>query len=254
MRILIASIFIFLNIISVNAIQQDDAKQLFSLANEKYAEGAYVEAIESYRQIAEAGFEAAELYYNLGNAFFKNKNYVSAILNYEKALKLDPAHIDARFNLRLANSKTVDRIDALPELEITKWWRSMVFSKKADDWGWMAINSLVLSLILFGAFMVTSRTALKKTGFYLGILFFIVAINAFVLGRQQVSYLTNTSHAIVFAPSLTVRSAPDNSGTKLFVIHEGTKVQVLESLSEWKKVSLPNGSIGWVKGDVLEVI
>jgi tetratricopeptide (TPR) repeat protein len=226
----------------------------FTTANEFYAQGDFLKASELYLQITELGFESADLHFNLGNTFYKTGNIPAAILHYEKALKIDPSNLDARFNLKLANLKIADKIEAIPELQIKKWWNALVFSKKADSWAWMSVQALFLTALLLAGFVATKKSNLKRVSFYSSIVTLTITLFFVILAYQQKSFIENNSFAIVFSPSLTVRSAPDQSGNKLFVIHEGAKVEILETLSDWKKISLANGNIGWVKSDDLKNI
>ena len=236
------------------AAEETHISGIFQSANEFYSNGNYEQAIKHYKEILENNHESAALYFNLGNAYYKINEFPAAILYYEKALRLDPADEDTRFNLRLANLKTVDKIESIPELPVIKWWNSLVYAKSVDSWGWLCIQALFLSMLLFIVFLSARKILLKKLGFYLGILFIIFSILSFTLGQQQKNQLTKRDLGIVFAPSLTVNSSPVENGNKLFVIHEGTKVKVLESSGTWKKIILANGNVGWVNAEMLEII
>ena len=245
---------IFISSLTITTVFGQEPDQLFKSAGEAYTSGDFKRAVETYKQILAQGYEAEDLYFNLGNAYYKSGEIPSAILFYEKALKLNPGNEDARFNLQLANQKTVDKIEPLPELAITAFWRKIVFSRKVDSWGWLTIQVLFLSFLFFAAYVLVNNILLKKIGFFGGLALFCTSILFFMLGYQQKRMMNLNNHAIIYSSSLTARSAPDQSGTKLFVVHEGTKVQLLDSLSEWKKISIPNGSIGWVKSEALEKI
>ncbi|MDQ3190111.1 MAG: SH3 domain-containing protein [Bacteroidota bacterium] len=228
--------------------------ELYEDANKAYANSEFQLAIEKYMQIINQGYEQDNLFFNLANAFYKTEETTLAVLYYEKALKLNPAHADARFNLKMTNQKTVDKIEPLPELSLISWWKNIIYAKSADDWGWLTIQALFLGLLLFSGYIIINNVLLKKVGFFGGVAMLIASGLFFLFGYQQISNVKNNSYAIVFSPTLTVRSAPDITGTKLFVIHEGVKVQVLDSLSEWRKISIPNGSEGWVKTKAIEKI
>ncbi|HET6243666.1 MAG: tetratricopeptide repeat protein [Bacteroidetes bacterium] len=239
---------------SITGLTDLKPDELFEQANKAYSEGDFNLAYKKYKEIVNQGYQNEALYFNLGNAYYKSGEIPLAILFYEKALKLNPASEDAIINLKLSNQKIVDKIEPLPELNVVKWWKNLLFSKKADDWGWLAIQAMFIAMLMFVGFVIANNTLLKKAGFFCGVFLFAVSILFFVFGNQQKNFLNNQAYAIVFSPSLTVRSAPHNSGTKLFLIHEGAKVQVLDELSDWKKISIPNGSMGWVKSDAMEKI
>jgi tetratricopeptide (TPR) repeat protein len=245
---------IFMFSVTIASASGKVPNELYEDANKAYANSEFELAIDKYIQIINQGYEQENLYFNLGNAYYKSGENTQAILYYEKTLKLNPANADARFNLKMSNQKTVDKIEPLPELSIISWWRKIIFSKSADDWGWLTIQALLLGLLLLLGYVLVKNVVLKKVGFFAAVIFLICSALFFLFGYQQKANLKNNNYAIIFSPTLTVRSAPDNTGTKLFVIHEGAKVQVLDSLSEWKKISIPNGSEGWVKAQALEKI
>jgi len=250
------SIIILLFSISLlaNAENANVYLDTFKLANEAYKTAKYEEAIMLYKQVLANDYESSELYYNLGNAYYKTKDLTNAILYYQKALRLNPTNEEIKFNLRLANLRIIDKIEPLPELFFTQWWNSLIYAKSTDGWGWMSIESLFLCFLLAVGFMLTDSLMLKKLAFYVGILSLIVSVLCFVLGKQQKDELINQNKAIVFAQSLTVRSSPDEKGTQLFVIHEGTKVEMLETVGEWTKIKIVNGNTGWVKIEILSPI
>ena len=252
-KIYITGLFL-LFAVKLFAAEEINPTGVFRSANEFYSNGNYEQAIKLYKEVLSTNHESAALYFNLGNAYYKTNEFTAAILYYEKALRMNPADEDTRFNLKLANLKTVDKIEPLPELPIIKWWNSLIYANSADSWAWLCIQALFLSLLVFIIFFTARKTLLKKLGFYMGILFLIVSVLSFTLGQQQKNQLTKQDQAIVFAPSLTVNSSPIDNGNKLFVIHEGTKVNVLDSSGDWKKISLANGNVGWVKAETLETI
>lgn len=239
---------------TLSAAEQENSNEVFKTANRLYEDANYQEAIVLYNELLSQNFESAVLYFNLGNAHFKINEFPAAILYYEKALKLDPIDQDIKFNLNLAGKKTVDKVELLPELFFVKWWNALIYSKSIDSWAWLCLQALFLSLLLFVLFLCAKKTALKKLGFYTAIIFMTMAIFSFVLAQQQNNRINKQEYAIVFVPGVTVKSSPLDKGSKLFVIHEGTKVQILESSGEWKKIVLANGNLGWVKTDALAII
>ncbi|PKP45293.1 MAG: hypothetical protein CVT94_18455, partial [Bacteroidetes bacterium HGW-Bacteroidetes-11] len=219
-----------------------------------YMAGFYGNAITIYEEILSSGFESPDLYYNLGNAYFKNEELPKAILNYERALKLNPGNEDYRFNLRFANDKLIDKIDALPELFYIIWWNSLKNKLSANNWAMLALVSFTLVFILLVAFLLSRTLLMKRTLFYTGVLLILLHILSGVLAWQTKTEAKQKQTAIVFAPNLPVKSSPDESSIDLFVIHEGLKVQIIDKIGEWNEIKIGNGSKGWVKSETLERI
>lgn len=228
-------------------------EQLFEEGNMLYKEENFQGALEKYQLILDAEKASAELHFNMGNAFFKINEIPSAILHYEKARKYNPEDEDIIKNLRMANLETVDKIEAKPEFALTNWWKSLLSSRSIDQWGYLTI---LLALIATGLWVVYlfANGFLKKVFFFTGAFVVLLSLVIFFMGMQQKSTQMNNKYAIVFAPSITVKSEPDSDGTKLFVIHEGTKVQLIETIDGWSKISLMNGNKGWIKSEQLEAI
>lgn len=247
-------LLLFLLVIKLAVFGSENQIALFESANKAYQTGNFEEAAKQYKTITEQGVSTYQVYFNLGNSYFKLKEYPLAILYYEKAQKLNPADEDIKHNLKLANKNITDKIEPLPEFFLEKLWNSMMLSKEVDSWAINSILFLFLSCGLFILYFMSTSTGLKKLGFYSAVIAFVFGLFSFVLGYQEKSYLTNQSSAIIFESSLTVKSAPDENGTKLFVIHEGTKIQILETLGEWNKVILENGNAGWIKSGTFETI
>lgn len=229
-------------------------EDLFSQANEFYSKTKYDSSIFLYESIVNAGYESANLYYNLGNAHYKKKNIPAAILYYEKAKKLEPGDGDILFNLQLANQQITDKIEPLPELFLSKWWNEIISSAPADAWGkWVLILSFYAAA-MFAFFIFSGQVFFRKIFFWSGIAGIILALFTWSFALKQEKLLTESHEAIVFAPSITTKSSPDEGSTNLFVIHEGTKVKILEKVSNWYKISLADGNIAWMKAeDAMEI-
>lgn len=223
-------------------------------ANLEYAAGFYDHALELYLSVIEAGYVSPELYYNLGNTYFKLNRIPEAILNYERAMKLDPGDENTQFNLELARARTIDKIESIPELFYQRWFRLLVNSYHADGWGTISIVFLFLSLILAVVFLITVRRWLRIFSFYLAALFLVLSLSTLGLAYVQQQQLTEKPEAIIFDPSVTVKSSPSDASIDLFVIHEGTKVLITDQVGEWYEVRIASGSIGWLKTDVVEKI
>lgn len=223
-------------------------------ANEAYTNQEYVEAIAEYEAVAAELGTSATLYYNLGNAYFKNRDYAAAILNYERALLLEPNNEDTTFNLSIAQAHTVDKIEPLGGFFLALWLDKMINMYPSNTWAWVAIASFMLFVAAVLLYLFGRSVRFKKLGFFGAILLLIVSgcANRFAYLQKQEQVERNT--AIIFAPTITVRSSPSESGTELFVLHEGTKVTVLEELSGWSEVVVIDGNRGWIPTDKLTII
>ncbi|KAA6337494.1 hypothetical protein EZS27_014429 [termite gut metagenome] len=214
----------------------------------------YASAIQIYETLLEKG-EAAALYYNLGNSYFKADNLGKAIVNYERALLLQPGSEDIRANLDIVRSKTVDKIDVIPDVFFVSWIKDLRDSESADGWGKYGIVFFILFVVALYFFVFSKKAILKKSGFICGFLFLIVVVLVNVFASQQKKLSLNRDKAIVVSPGLTVRNTPSDSGTSLFVLHEGSKVIISDgSMKEWKRIRLEDGKVGWVPTSDIEII
>lgn len=229
-------------------------QSLFNKGNEFYQKGDYVSAIKNYQKILDSGDESAGLYYNLGNCYYKLNRTADAIINYERAKLLAPGDDDIDFNLKIANLRTVDRFQTLPTLFLTDWYNSIenMFSSA----GWSAIMTIFLwiTVLSVAGYMIVWSVFFRKIFFgtaFIALIFSIVSL--FFAGRVY-NYELNKDQAIVYSPSAYVKSSPDEKSTDLFILHEGTKVKILDTVGDWKKIKLANGSIGWILMKEIEII
>lgn len=247
------SLLIISFLLCLNTAAQTNEAAPFLLANQKYEAGDYNAAIKQYNLILEFGSTSTDLHYNLANAYFKNSNIPKAIYHYEKSIKLNPSNEDAAYNLNLANEKTVDKIEAIPELFIYRWWKTIFNLFSADNWAKIMLLLLVFSVLSFTAYLFLNVIAQKKTAFYFSVSCFFIVIFTWFMAAQQKKYLNSTTHAIIMAPTVDIVSAPSEGSSQLFVLHEGTKVKLDIKSKEWYQVSLPNGNQGWLKAEALAV-
>ena len=219
-----------------------------------YMNADYATAIQIYENLLEQG-EADEIYYNLGNSYFKSDNIAKAILNYERALLLKPGNGDIRANLEIARSKTVDKVNEIPDIFFVSWIKSLINSASVNVWARWGIACFILFIMALYLFFFSKKIALKKAGFISGIimLMLVICTNSFAL--YQKNTLVNRNTAIIMTPSVTVRSTPNESGTSLFILHEGRKVQIKDnSMKGWKEIVLEDGKVGWVATSDIEII
>lgn len=223
-------------------------------AEAAYAKEDYTKAIELYEGVLESHGESAAVYYNLGNAYYKAGKVAPAILNYERCLLLNPGDGDARFNLQMARQMTVDKIEPIGEFFLVSWFKKVENLGSADSWAKAGIVCFLLFIICLILFFFSRWVRIKKVGFYMGILMVISVVFTNIFASHQKEEMMNRTHAIVFAPTVTVKSSPDNSGTDLFVLHEGTNVTVKSTLGDWSEIVLEDGNVGWMPSKDIEKI
>ena len=223
-------------------------------ADSAYAQGHYQQAITDYQALLKQG-ASADLYYNLGNAYYRSENITQAVLNYERALLLSPGDRDIRFNLQLARSKTIDKIVPESEMFFITWYHALVNLMSVDGWARTAIFSLALVIVLSLVYLFSQPVWLRKIGVFGGITLLVVFVLANVFASQQKQSLIHRKGAIVMSPSVTVKSTPAANGTDLFILHEGTKVTITDgSMRDWKEIRLADGKEGWIESKKIELI
>lgn len=219
-----------------------------------YIRNDFVSAIQIYESLLRKG-ESADVYYNLGNSYYKIDEIAKAILNYEKALLLQPGNGDIRANLEVARAKTVDKIEVVPEVFFVTWTKSLISSMSVDSWATCGIVSFLLLITSLYFFIFSKQVVLKKAGFVSGIIFLIVVVMANIFASKQKEELLHRDSAIIMSPSVTVRSTPSENGTSLFILHEGHKVRIKDnSMKAWKEIRLEDGKVGWVPVGSIELI
>jgi tetratricopeptide (TPR) repeat protein len=224
-------------------------------ADSAYVKGDYKAAIEIYESLAANNGESADVYYNLGNAYYKSENIAKAVLNYERALLLNPDDEDIRFNLELARSKTVDKVAPEYKFFLMEWLESIINLLSISAWSILAVVSFVVMLLTLLLFLFGKSVSTKKTGFIIALFSLFITIFANLSALHRYHYLTERNDAVIMEPSVTAKSTPSNSGTELFVIHEGRKVKISDdSMREWTEIELEDGNKGWIPSSSLERI
>ena len=252
MKKIVFIIAFFVSLLSLKAEVVNDS--LILKANKEYTEGLYNNAIENYLMLVDEGFESPKLYYNLGNAHFKINEMAPAILYYEKAKKLDPNDKDIEFNLNIARNKIPDKIEAVPALFYVKWWSSIYNLFSSNTLAIICLATFFLTLVLIAVFFLSNVVIYRKLSFWFGILFFTFSIMSFILSYQKYNSFSSKQQAIVFTPTITIKSSPNQNSVDLFVMHEGSKVQIIQHLGDWYKIRIANGSVGWLKASDVKTI
>ena len=250
----ISVIFICLIISTFSVQAENQADEFLDSANIAYTNGNFEQAVNYYESILEHGYESAAVFFNLGNAYYKQNIIDKAILNYERALLLKPDDNDIKYNLEMANQFTVDRIEKLPDFFLSVWVKNMINWFSSDSWAIISISTFILALVFISIFLYTQKYGVKKLSFWIGLALAIITIFSLFFSYKQKKNVVIKDTAIVMEPSVTVKSSPDISGTDLFVIHEGTKVWLQDEVGEWKEIKLSDGSKGWLRTDDIEEI
>lgn len=238
----------------VSAALHADNTAVFDSANAAYTKGKYEEAAKLYESILSGNQESAAVYFNLGNAYFKSNHTGLAILNYERAKKLDPDDEEINENLKLANQRTEDKIEAAPQLFLSAWKSSLTGWLTEKEWSLLLILLLFVGLALIALYIVSANKSMKQLGFFGGAGVLILCVFVFFIARSKYSSTLNSSSAVITAASVTVTGSPSDKGTKLFILHEGVKVDVTDEQDDWTEVKIANGNVGWVKTTDLQKI
>ena len=240
-------IILLLMPLSIGAITKENA-------DAEYNKGNYQQAIHDYEELLHKGV-SADLYYNLGNAYYRMDNITRAIINYERAFMLSPGDEDIRFNLQLAQSKTIDKISPESEMFFVTGYHSLVNSKSIDQWAYLAIGSIIAMLVLVLLYLFSGNIILRKVGFFGAAFMLLLFILSNVFAYQQRRQMKERDTAIVTTPTVNVRKTPKTDATAAFVIHEGTKVKIVDkSISDWLSIKLADGREGWLLTNQVEEI
>jgi hypothetical protein len=234
-----------------NILAAGNPDSLFSTATKYYSEGLFDKALEHYRNIEAMEMESAELYFNMGNCFYKLNEYPKAILNYERALLLDPGDEDTQYNLSKVRFYNIDKIEEIPQFILRRWLNGIIMLFHSNIWAVVSLVTFIAGLVMLLLYLISMKISVKRIGFYAGLVLLLISIGSYIVSSKSKQLVLESSGAIVMVPSVTVKAAPRNSGTDLFIIHEGTKVYVMNSIDDWFEIKLSDGKQGWLlKGDV----
>lgn len=239
-------ILVFAIIGLTNTVQANYADSLFAEANNSYSQQEYSASIDLYQQIIDTGYTSFELYYNLGNAYYKNGNYSKAILYLEKAKILEPSNEEVNFNLQKANAYTIDRVDIIPELLIVSWMQKFILMFTSNQWSVIALIAFLMALFLMYMYFINGQRNRKVMFFSIATLTILIAVLSFTFSVKTKNYIENSDTAIVMSSTVTVKGSPDDNGVNVFIIHEGTKLRILRSIGNWYEIKLADGKQGWL--------
>jgi hypothetical protein len=246
--------FIAVLIVCSHLIYDQDPADVFRTANKAYMDQDYSAAIENYEKLIKQNKISHEILYNLGNAYYKTGEISKAVLNYERALKLNPSDPDISYNLRIAYLATIDKIEPAPMVFYEKWWEDFVNGGSVN---FRAIVTVILFWIALGfavVYLFSGKVIIRKIMFFGTLVFLFSGGFTWYLTYAQYQHLNNHKGAIIFSDSAYVKSSPDNKSANLFMLHSGTRIDVIDELKDWKKIRIANGNEGWIETDDIELI
>lgn len=228
---------------------------LFMSANAAYTEGRWSDAVSAYSSIENMGLESPALYCNLGNAYFKSGDVAKAVLYYERALKSDPSYSDARYNRTVVSDFIQDRIEPVPEFILKTWTRDLCYALDSDAWAAAGLVFLFVTVAALLLFLLSASVGLRRTGFFSAIVFFLLAAMSLTFSFWQKNDYSRKDGAVIMAPVVSVKSSPSaETSTDLFILHEGTKVVILDEVGDWRNIELADGRQGWMLSRDMEII
>lgn len=223
-------------------------------ANVMYDKGDFAGAAQKYTSLIAKNGPSAELYYNLGNCYYKLNKSGPAILNYERALELDPGDEDIQYNLDLANLRIKDKIEPVNEMILLVWWRWFIKLFTLHTWSIVSVLLIWAGAAGFALYRISDSRRLQRNGFYVAAISFILFLISITATISRSDYDRHYTFGVIMAPSSIVKSEPSEAGTNLFLIHEGLKIQLLHPQENWTEIKMPDGNVGWIKNSDIEKI
>ncbi len=245
-------LLILFTVLLSGCAMSDPVSDSWQRGNDAYMAGDYTGAIEAYMSIVDEGLESHKLYYNLGNAYFKDGQLGCAILFYNRALALRPGDRDTRYNLEIAQNRVRVRIEPVPRFFFALWVDSLRATTNSNGWAAISLLALAITLVAAILYLLAERLVVRKTGFYValaGIIAFVGALTFSIAGRRD---MVHSPEAIVLSNSVTVKTSPDSAAHDAFVLFEGTKVYIMSSLDTWSEVEIADGNTGWIPSSAIE--
>jgi tetratricopeptide (TPR) repeat protein len=242
------------NGVPIVAGSQESASDKFNKGVILFSSGNYKEALQVWTEVYNTGYRSSNLDFNIGNANFKLNNVPDAILFYERAYLLNPTDEDINYNLQIARTLIVDRFQEIPELFFIKWYNFVSLILSTNTWARMSLISFIICLLSLSLYIYSSTYRHKVLGFWFAFSFLILSLTSFSFSYRNKMLVYDRHKAIISSPLVNGKSSPDNSGTDLFVLHEGTKVSIEDEVGEWLEIRLSDGNIGWVPVNSLNII
>lgn len=234
------------------------AQDVSTDAIKAYQEEDYEKAIELLEKEVnlqkEKGYESANLYYNLGNAYFRDNEVAKAILNYERALLIDPGDRDIRHNLKFARTKIEDKIEGIDPFFLQSWFDSVQNLQSSNAWAKLSVFLFLIFIASLSFFFFSNKILIKKITFYTGLIALAFVIFANIFSYRQKSKIEKRNTAIIMAGAVSVTNSPDENSKELFILHAGSKIKINKKEGNWMEIEIDNGNVGWIMKDKLEVI
>jgi tetratricopeptide (TPR) repeat protein len=247
-------IIITITALSAWAAHPGHIDSLMNAGNNAYQNGQWHNAIDCYAKIDSSGYQSADLYYNLGNSFFKSGDKAHALLWYERALRLSPNNEDIEHNIAFVNLQIIDKMDILPPIFIVTWWNEISGLFTSNGWAILSIVCAFAAVIALLLFLLGSPAFLRSIGTIFLSISLIIGIFAAIFAAREKTRYSRHPEAIVMEKVVSAQSAPTNNGKELFVIHEGLKVSIIDYSGSYFEIRLPGGEKGWILGEMVEVI
>ena len=248
-------LYVFLIFCTVSkSFANGTVENLMHQANNLYQQNQYGEAVKLYKQILDEGYESEAVHFNLGNSYFRLNKLGYAILNYEKALRLAPDDEDIKYNILVANARTVDKIKELPKLFIVEWWELLVTSLSPNNWLILVLIFYYLFLLTIAGYFLIGKFNFQKYIAYWGIINFVVLICITLLLFARLNREASTDFGVLIESAITVKQSPSEKGNDVFVINEGIKFEIEDRLDNWAKIKLADGKVGWLPEKSFEKI
>lgn len=248
------TLILFITLLTTVVHSQDSFNDKFEKGVTAFTAGNYEESLDLWKELVNAGYRSANLYYNLGNAYFKLNNIPQAIIFYERAYLINPADENVNYNLQIARTMIVDRFQEIPELFFVRWYNFVSLILSSNTWAKISLVSFIIFLTMLSIYIYSTRYRVKVFGFWFAVITLVIASAslAFTIKNKELVY--NSNKAIIVSPLVNGKSSPDDSGTDLFLLHEGTKVSVEDEVGEWYEIRLSDGNKGWVPINSLVII
>lgn len=246
-------IITFISVIS-NVVAQEPPSGKFNKGVDYYKEANFREALDTWLDIYNTGYRSASLNYNIGNAYFKLNNIPGAILFYERARLLKPGNDNIEYNLQIARSMVVDKFEEIPELFFVRWFDFLSLLLTTNRWAIISLVTFVLFLVSLSVYLYSSAYRMKVAGFWIALALMVISVFALSFAVRNRTLVYNSRSAVIFSPSVNGKSSPDESGTDLFILHEGSKVTIEDEVGQWYEIRLSDGNKGWVPSNCLSII
>jgi tetratricopeptide (TPR) repeat protein len=237
-----------------HAFAQEPPSEKFDKGVEYYKAASFREALDAWLDIYNTGYRSASLNYNIGNAYFKLNNIPGAILFYERARLLKPGNDNIEYNLQIARSMVVDKFEEIPSLFFVRWYDFLSLLLTTNKWAIISLVSFILFLISLSVYLYSSAYRIKVTSFWIALALMAISVFALSFTVRNRTLVYNSRSAVIFSPSVNGKSSPDESGTDLFILHEGSKVKIEDEVGQWYEIRLSDGNKGWVPSDCLSII